>query len=104
MMLNETELTECTACKSGKIFQDPDVLDTWFSSALWPFSVFGWPDETKELNYYYPTNVLVTGYEILYLWVARMIMMGLKFRKKVPYSDVYIHGIVRDIHGKKMSK
>ncbi|MBN1384107.1 MAG: valine--tRNA ligase [Elusimicrobia bacterium] len=116
-------------CGSSELIQDPDVLDTWFSSALWPLSVFGWPDNdssqvlefsgsqvsnntrTQEhknirthLDYYYPTNVLVTGHEILYLWVARMIMMGLEFKNKVPYSDVYIHGIVRDSKGKKMSK
>ncbi len=84
--------------------QDPDVLDTWFSSALWPMSVFGWPDKTKDLAFYYPTSTLVTGYEILYLWVARMQMMGLEFEGKVPFSDAVIHGIVRDKTGKKMSK
>lgn len=94
----------CPDCASKDTVQDPDVLDTWFSSALWPISVFGWPEQTPELKYYYPTSVLVTGYEILYLWVARMIMMGLEFEGKVPFKDVLLNGIVRDKTGKKMSK
>src|SRR3989339_1115712 len=101
---SETQPEKCPHCGKSDFIRDPDVLDTWFSSALWPMSVFGWPEETKELKYYYPTNVLITGHEILYLWVARMIMMGLEFRNHVPYHDVYIHGIVRDKSGKKMSK
>ena len=95
---------KCRKCGSSKLRQDEDVLDTWFSSALWPLSALGWPGETKDLEYFYPTSVLVTGHEIIYFWVARMIMMGLKFRGDIPFSDVYIHGIVRDSKGRKMSK
>jgi valyl-tRNA synthetase len=94
----------CTACGDTRLIRETDVLDTWFSSALWPFSTMGWPENTKLLKTFYPTSVLVTGFDILFFWVARMMMMGLHFMKDIPFTDVYVHALVRDEHGKKMSK
>ncbi len=99
-----TDPQACSHCGSRNIHQDPDVLDTWFSSALWPFSTLGWPDKTPDLDYFYPTAVMETGYDILFFWVARMIMMGLELTGIAPFDTVYLHGLVRDEHGRKMSK
>ncbi|MGM9581247.1 MAG: valine--tRNA ligase [Anaerovibrio sp.] len=103
-IVSRTDVEVCPKCGGKHLRQDEDVLDTWFSSGLWPFETMGWPDETLELKQFYPTSTLVTGYDIIFFWVARMVMMGLEFGKDIPFKTVYIHGLVRDEQGRKMSK
>lgn len=102
--VSEGDLTHCSHCQSKSIKADQDVLDTWFSSALWPFSTLGWPDDTEMQKTFYPTSLLVTGHDIIFFWIARMMMMGLEFKKDVPFRTVFVHGLVRDSKGVKMSK
>ena len=103
MVVSKEDVAVCPKC-GGEMKQEDDVLDTWFSSALWPFSTLGWPKETEDLNYFYPTSVLVTGYDIIFFWVARMIFSGMEHMGEEPFKYVFMHGLVRDSQGRKMSK
>lgn len=104
IMVEEEQPVKCEKCGSTEITQDPDVLDTWFSSALWPFTTLGWQDDSKDFSDFYPTSLMCTGFDIIFFWVARMVMMGLRFGKDIPFREVFINGLIRDQHGQKMSK
>ena len=104
IMVSREKPETCTKCGSNNLYQDPDTLDTWFSSALWPFSTLGWPEKNEDLNYFFPTDVLVTGYDIIFFWVIRMVFSSIEQMGEVPFKDVFLTGLVRDSLGRKMSK